>query len=96
MPSEYAATRHTVRHSPLTPVIQSHHLPLPSLLRWDAFSSSTSEWEERRRLTAYGVAAMVMPDEVGRYAYRKGLFVMAQSGDTVLIRNDDKFQPREW
>ena len=43
-----------------------------------------------------GVAAMVMPDEVGRYAYRKGLFVMAQSGDTVLIRNDDKFQPREW
>ena len=39
---------------------------------------------------------MVMPDEVGRYAYRKGLFVMAQSGDTVLIRNDDKFQPREW
>ena len=53
MPSEYAATRHTVRHSPLTPVIQSHHLPLPSLLRWDAFSSATSEWEERRRLTAY-------------------------------------------
>ena len=55
MPSEYAATRHTVRHSPLTPVIQSHHLPLPSLLRWDAFSSATSEWEERRRLTAFVV-----------------------------------------
>ena len=32
-----------------------HHLPLPSLLRWDAFSSATSEWEERRRLTAFVV-----------------------------------------
>ena len=40
-----------------------------------------------------GVAAMVLPDEVGRYAYRHGLFVLAQSGDAVEIRNDEKFVP---
>ncbi|WP_295402778.1 DUF3782 domain-containing protein [uncultured Thiocystis sp.] len=42
------------------------------------------------------VAAMVLPDEVARYAYRQGLFVLAQSGDTILIRNDDRFTPKEW
>jgi hypothetical protein len=46
---------------------------------------------------AFGaVAAMVLPDEVGRYAYRRGLFVLAQTGDSVTIRNDDRFQPRAW
>jgi hypothetical protein len=45
----------------------------------------------------YGaVAAMVMPDEVARFAYRKGLFVLAQSGETIVLRNDEKFRPREW
>lgn len=42
------------------------------------------------------VAAMVLPDEVARYAYRQGLFVLAQSGDAILIRNDDRFTPKEW
>jgi hypothetical protein len=42
------------------------------------------------------VAAMVIPDEVGRYAYQKGLFVMAQSGNTILIKNDGKFNPKFW
>ncbi|MDV7391675.1 hypothetical protein RZS08_09995, partial [Arthrospira platensis SPKY1] len=46
---------------------------------------------------AYGaVAAMVLPDEVGRYAYRRGLFVLAQTGDSVTILNDERFQPRAW
>jgi len=45
----------------------------------------------------FGVmAAMVMPDDVARYAYRKGLYVLAQSGDTIVIRNDEQFQPKEW
>ena len=26
--------------------------------------------------------------------YRRGLFVLAQTGDSVTIRNDDRFQPR--
>ncbi len=42
------------------------------------------------------VAAMVLPDEVGRYAYRKGLFVLAQAGDTMEIRNDAAFRPQTW
>jgi hypothetical protein len=46
---------------------------------------------------AFGaVAAMALPDEVARYAYRRGLFVLAQTGDSVTIRNDDRFQPRAW
>lgn len=28
--------------------------------------------------------------------YRKGLFVLAQSGDTVVIRNDERFEPSTW
>lgn len=42
------------------------------------------------------VAAMVTPDDAARYAYRKGLFVLGQSGDTVVIRNDLRFQPSVW
>jgi hypothetical protein len=42
------------------------------------------------------VAAMVVPDEVARYAYRQGLFVLAQSGDSVVILNNAQFQPQSW
>ena len=42
------------------------------------------------------VAGMVVPDQVGRYAYRKGLFVLAQSGHALEIRNDTSFQPKTW
>jgi hypothetical protein len=42
------------------------------------------------------VAAMVVPEDVARYAYRQGLFVLAQSGDGVVILNDSKLQPQRW
>ncbi len=42
------------------------------------------------------VAGMVVQDEAAKYAYRRGLFVLAQSGDSVLIRNDNKFVPKQW
>jgi len=42
------------------------------------------------------LASIVLPDDVARYAYRQGLFVLAQSGDAVIIRNDDKFRPKHW
>jgi hypothetical protein len=42
------------------------------------------------------VAGMVVPDSVARYAYRRGLFVLAQSGDSVVILNDGNFTPRSW
>jgi hypothetical protein len=42
------------------------------------------------------MAAMVMPDDVARYAYRRGLFVLAQSGDALALLNDGKFSPATW
>jgi hypothetical protein len=42
------------------------------------------------------VAAMVIPDNVGLYAYRKGLYVIGQNGDHLEIRNDGKFKPAVW
>ena len=39
------------------------------------------------------VAAMVIPEDVGKYAYKKGLFVMAQHGEFMTILNDEKFEP---
>lgn len=42
------------------------------------------------------VAGVEVPDEVALYAYRKGLFVLVQSGETMAIANDDRFVPAEW
>jgi hypothetical protein len=42
------------------------------------------------------VAAMVVPEDAARYAYRRGLFVLAQRGDSVVILNDARFQPAAW
>lgn len=42
------------------------------------------------------VAAMVIPGDVARYAYKKGLFVIAQSGEDLVILNDEKFKPKAW
>jgi hypothetical protein len=33
---------------------------------------------------------------VASYAYRQGLFVIAQSGDNLVILNDQKFKPKAW
>jgi hypothetical protein len=50
-----------------------------------------------RDVNALGaVAGMVVPEEVARYAYRRGLFVLAQSGENVIILNDHLFRPRVW
>ncbi len=43
----------------------------------------------------YGaVAGMSIDEGVARYAYKNGLFVLAQSGDNMQILNDEKFVPR--
>ncbi len=42
------------------------------------------------------VAGMRIEDGADRYAYRQGLFVLAQTGDTVKILNDAQFQPKIW
>ncbi len=43
-----------------------------------------------------GVAGVVVPEDVARYAYRQGLSVLAQSDDAVEIHNDGRFTAREW
>jgi hypothetical protein len=54
-------------------------------------------WPEYRAYTLLGgVAAMVLPEDVGRFAYRQGLYVLAQSGETLEIRNDASFMARTW
>ncbi|MFM6322658.1 MAG: DUF3782 domain-containing protein [Microcystis panniformis] len=46
---------------------------------------------------AYGaVAGIEINKGVDRYAYKKGLFVIKPSGDTVVIINDADFQPNTW
>jgi hypothetical protein len=42
------------------------------------------------------VSFQVVTEEVAQYAYRQGLYVLAQSGETVVILNDEQFQPSFW
>ncbi len=42
------------------------------------------------------VAGIVIHEDADRYAYKQGLFVIGQSGETVRILNDEKFVPRIW
>jgi len=45
----------------------------------------------------YGAVAGIEIDQgVDRYAYKKGLFVIRQSGESVEIANDHKFKPTSW
>jgi hypothetical protein len=51
-------------------------------------------YKDKRALGA--AAAMVIPDNVARYAYRKGFYVIGQSGDHLAFRNDAKFVAKAW
>ncbi len=42
------------------------------------------------------VAGIVIEEEADKYAYRRGLFVIGQTGETVNILNDEKFKPKLW
>jgi hypothetical protein len=64
------------------------------LARLDKFKRLLPAYADKRVLGA--VAAMVIPDNVAKYAYRHGLFVIGQSGDHLVIRNDAEFVPKAW
>lgn len=64
------------------------------LSRLDKFKRLFPKYANYQLLGA--VAAMVLPDEIARFAYRQRLFVLAQSGDGVLICNDARFIPKQW
>ena len=52
---------------------------------------------EHRDKVVYGaVAGIVIDDGADRYAYRQGLFVLAQSGESIAILNGTSFQPKAW
>ncbi len=42
------------------------------------------------------VAGIKIAEDADKYAYKKGLFVITQSGDTVKILNNKNFKPKEW
>ena len=64
------------------------------LERLEKFKRMLPRYRDVRAMGA--VAAMVVPQEVARYAYRQGLFVLAQSGESVTILNDHRFHPKAW
>jgi hypothetical protein len=58
------------------------------------FKQAFPDWVNHQ---VYGaVAAIEFVKGIDRYAYRKGLFVIRQCGDSVELANDDGFQPRAW
>jgi len=52
------------------------------------------EYTDRKLLGA--VAGIVIESEADKYAYRRGLFVIAQAGKDIKILNDEKFRPKLW
>lgn len=62
--------------------------------RVEKFKHFYPEYKDRSVIGT--VAGIVMDDNSDRYAYKNGFFVIAQSGDTVTILNDDKFKPKIW
>ncbi len=52
---------------------------------------------EYAQMQIYGAVAGIGIDSgADRYAYRQGLFVLAQAGDDVVILNNDRFEPKRW
>jgi len=58
------------------------------------FKTFFPEYANRKIIGA--VAGIVIDESADRFAYKRGLFVIAQSGDTAKILNDAGFKPKEW
>ena len=64
------------------------------LERLAQFREFFPEYADKKVLGA--VAGIVIEEQADRFAYRSGLFVISQTGDTVQILNDQAFQPKTW
>ena len=64
------------------------------LERLGKFAVFFPEYQDRKVLGA--VAGIDIDEGADKFAYRSGLFVIAQSGETVKILNDMKFRPKIW
>jgi len=63
----------------------------------DRLTKFKTAFTEYAQYTLYGaVAGIEINEGVDIYAYRKGLFVIRTSGESVEIANDDKFEPLAW
>ena len=62
--------------------------------RLSKFKYFFPEYAQRKLVGAVG--GIVIEENSDKYAYRQGLFVIAESGETVRILNDDKFKPKFW
>lgn len=62
--------------------------------RMAQFKAFFPEYADKRAIGA--VAAMVIEENVSRFAIRQGLFVIEQSGDTLRMANADDFVPASW
>jgi hypothetical protein len=62
--------------------------------RMTKFKPLFPEYADKKAFGA--MAGMVILENVAKYAYRKGFFVIAQQGDLAVILNDSKFQPTVW
>ena len=60
----------------------------------ERFSDFFPEYADMQRYGA--VAGIGIESGADRYAYRRGLFVMAQSDDDIIILNDLNFQHQVW
>ncbi|NIS38870.1 DUF3782 domain-containing protein [Candidatus Saccharibacteria bacterium] len=64
------------------------------LERLSKFKDFFPRFSEHKLIGA--IAGIVIEENADRFAYKSGLFVIGQSGETVEILNDENFKPREW
>ena len=64
------------------------------LHRLEQFRTFFPQYADKQLIGA--VAGMVIAKGADRFAYRQGLFVIAQTGETIRLLNDEQFQPKRW
>jgi predicted AAA+ superfamily ATPase len=64
------------------------------IARLEKFKTFFPEYADRKVIGA--VAGIVIDEDADKFAYRNGLFVIAQSGEVVTILNDAQFRPKQW
>ena len=62
--------------------------------RLKMFKQFFPEYADKKVVGA--VAGIVIDEGVDKFAYREGLFLIGQSGESVKIINDKKFKPKIW
>ena len=64
------------------------------LARLEKFKKIFPEYQERKVIGAVG--GIVIDEHADKYAYKKGFYVITESGENVRILNDDRFKLRIW